>query len=498
MHVTVNDAQGEVESKWLHAADLDFYLTLRPRAAGPVTVNLSAPPAVHIPEIAATMSRIPDRSAECRQQGSIAASSPRRPTVPGKPPSPSNWARPSLAATTKGPTLPRRAKTPTPQWSKASSGSDSHSARSSRKLVYFVLNVTDRDVPLDVDIFQMGKDSGGQPDVVPFTDGEFVYQVEATQNYPGLYKFRTRILQPGQEYYVRVAANHPAYQLHTYEYSVPPNKDPHEAVRAGMDFLINMGDTWLSNTPRRGAVALRTTMQHSETQLCIACHPSQFTTRGYLKAVQNGYAPTQRAGLEFLTDRIYNNARPLYGEPNTNWVRIIYTARTVASRLPLIAHAFEQNVTHDPPRKNFDVPYAEFLKIHYKGVTEMPGDEADGCEPDVSPFEIATQSWHTFDLAYNETHDAGLAGGARPRRATGASLRAEEHDRPELEDHVPLRDQPREIRRANRRADRQALRIRDSRRRLAVSIRQDSQAGGLHLLQRGAGAGRGRPPAGDR
>jgi hypothetical protein len=226
------------------------------------------------------------------------------------------------------------------------------------KLVYFVLNVTDRDVPLDVDIFRLGKDSGGQPDAVPFTDGEFVYQVEATQNYPGLYKFRTRILQPGHEYYVRVAANHPAYQLHTYEYTVPHgnDRDPREAVRAGMDFLINMGDTWLSNTPRRGAIALRTTMQHSETQLCIACHPSQFTTRGYLKAVQNGYAPTQRASLEFLTDRIYNNARPLYGEPNTNWVRIIYTARTEASRLPLIAHAFEQNVTHDPPRKNFDLP----------------------------------------------------------------------------------------------------------------------------------------------
>jgi len=208
------------------------------------------------------------------------------------------------------------------------------------RLVYFVLNVTDRDVPLDVDIFQVGHDSSGQPDVAPFTDGEFVYQIEATQNYPGLYKFRTRILQPGHEYYVRVAANHPSYQLHTYEYSVPPNKDPREAVRAGMDFLINMGDSWLSNTPRRGAIALRTTMQHSETQLCIACHPSQFTTRGYLRAVQNGYAPTQRASLEFLTDRIYNNARPLYGEPDTNWVRIIYTARTEASRLPLIAHAF--------------------------------------------------------------------------------------------------------------------------------------------------------------
>src|SRR3954469_15833721 len=35
VHVTVNDAKGEVESKWLHAADLDLYLTLRPRAEGP-------------------------------------------------------------------------------------------------------------------------------------------------------------------------------------------------------------------------------------------------------------------------------------------------------------------------------------------------------------------------------------------------------------------------------------------------------------------------------
>src|SRR6202012_973043 len=33
---TLKDAQGEIESKWLHTADLDFYLTLRPRGAGPV------------------------------------------------------------------------------------------------------------------------------------------------------------------------------------------------------------------------------------------------------------------------------------------------------------------------------------------------------------------------------------------------------------------------------------------------------------------------------
>ena len=410
VRVTVRDAQGEVESKWLHAADLDLYLTLRPRSAGPVTVSLSSSSSASIPEISSRLSKIlqpvvqhgnaPDlnrgviaaspngtwREAQSFELGqTIFGSDDERPYAPSK-------SEDAYQAMVKG-----------FQWFRFTF------REKQPKLVYFVLNVTDRDVPLDVDIFQLGKDSSGKPDVVSFTDGEFVYQIEATQNYPGLYKFRTRILQPGREYYVRVAANHPAYQLHTYEYAVPPGKDsgrdPHEAVRAGMDFLVNMGDSWLSNTPRRGAIALRTTMQHSETQLCIACHPTQFTTRAYIKAVQNGYAPTQRASLEFLTDRIYNNARPLYGEPNTNWVRIIYTARTEASRLPLIAHAFEQNVTHDPPRKNFDFPYARFLKIHYKGVTTMPGDEADGCEPDVSPFEIASQSWHTFDLAYTETHE---------------------------------------------------------------------------------------------
>ena len=405
--VTVSDAKGEVESKWLHAADLDFYLTLKPRAAGPVTVSYSSAAEVHAPEISSSLTRILETSAAAPgkaadlSRGVIAAapngswqdaqpfelgqtifgSDDERPYAPSK-------SEDAYAAMVKG-----------FQWFKLTF------REKQPRLVYFVLNVTDRDVPLDVDVFQLGKDADGKPDVVPFTTGEFVYQVEATQNYPGLYKFRTRILQPGQEYYVRVDANHPSYQLHTYQYSVPPNKDPHDAVRAGMDFLINMGDTWLSNTPRRGAIALRTTMQHSETQLCIACHPSQFTTRGYLRAVKNGYAPTQRASLEFITDRIYNNTRPLYGEPNTNWVRIIYTARTEASRLPLIAHSFEQYVTHDKPRKKFDIPYAEFLKIHYKGVTVMPGDEADGCEPDVSPFEIAQQSWHTFDLAYNETHN---------------------------------------------------------------------------------------------
>ncbi len=405
VHVTVNDAKGEVESKWLHAADLDFYLTLRPREEGPVTVNVSSSSGDHSPEISSALSKIlqvsaasPGSDADLKR-GVIAAA----PNSTWQDAQPFEIGQTIFGAADERPYAPSKSEDAYAAMLKGFQWFRFTFKEKQPRLVYFVLNVTDRDVPLDVDIFQLGKDTSGKSDVVPFNDGQFVYQVEATQNYPGLYKFRTRILQPGQEYYVRIAPNHPAYQLHTYLYSVPPYKDPHEAVRAGMDFLINMGDSWLSNTPRRGAIAMRTTMQHSETQLCIACHPSQFTTRGTLKAVQNGYAPTQRASLEFITDRIYNNTRPLYGEPNTNWVRMIYTARTEASRLPLITNAFEENVTHDKPRKDFDLPYANFLKIHYKGLTVMPGDEADGCEPDVSPFEIAQQSWHTFDLAYKQT-----------------------------------------------------------------------------------------------
>ena len=398
---TVKDAQGVIDSKWLHTADLDFYLTLRPRAAGPVTVSLSSPSAT-VPEISSALKKILEapvlKTADAITPGVIAAA----PNGTWETAQPFEFGQTIYGSDDERPYAPSMredgyaAMVKGFQWFKFTFKGEKP------RLVYFTLNVTDRDVPLDVDIFQLAPD---KTDVALYNTGEFVYQVEATQNYPGLYKFRTRILQPGQEYYVRVAGNHPAYQLHTSDFPVPPYTDPHQAVRAGMDFLINMGDSWLSNTPRRGAIALRTTMQHSETQLCIACHPAQFTTRGYLTAVHNGYPPTQRAQLEFLTDRLYNNARPLYGETHTNWVRVIYTARTVSSRLPLIVDQFEQNVTHDKPRPNFSVPYAEYLKIHYKNLKEMPGDEADGCEPDVSPFEIATQSWQTFDMVYKQTKD---------------------------------------------------------------------------------------------
>ena len=397
--VSVQDARGAVAEKRLHAGDLDFYLTVRPRESGSVIATIKTESGEKVPELTSAFQQVPGAGAK----SAVLAAMPN-----------STWqaAQPVEFGQTIFGASDERPYTPGPgedryaalvkgfQWFKFTFHGEKP------KLAYFVLDFIDREVPLDVDVFTLGKNTSGQADVQPYTKGASVYQIEATQNYPGLYKFRTRILEPGRTYYLRVAADHPSYQLHPFEYPIPPYTDPRQAVRTGMDFLVNMGDSWLSNTPRRGAVALRTTMNHGDTQQCIACHPTQFTTRGYLTAISHGYPPTQRPALEFLTDRIYNNQRPLYGEPGADWVRVIYSARTVASRLPLIENLYETNVTHDSPRvKTFEIPYANFLKIHYKDRSEMPGDETDGCEPEVSPFEIASQSWDTFNLLYEQTHD---------------------------------------------------------------------------------------------
>ena len=263
---TIKDSTGVIDSKWLHTADLDFYLTVRPRAAGPVTVTLSS--ANRRPK-----SPRPYRRSSAPPCPPSPRASSRPPlTAPGKRPNPSNSGKPSTAATTSAPTPPRAMKTATPPCSKASNGSSSPlrnqnpawstspltSPTATYRSTWTSSNLAKTTRPLHQ----------GRVRLPDRSHPELSRPVQIPDSHPA---------SPNQTYYIRVAGNHPAYQLHTSDFPVPPYSDPHQAVRAGMDFLVNMGDSWLSNTPRRGAVALRTTMQHSETQLCIACHPAQFT-----------------------------------------------------------------------------------------------------------------------------------------------------------------------------------------------------------------------------
>lgn len=59
VRIAIADARGKIAEKLLHSADLDFYLTLRPRVPGEVSVALSAPGAEPLPELETIMRRIP-------------------------------------------------------------------------------------------------------------------------------------------------------------------------------------------------------------------------------------------------------------------------------------------------------------------------------------------------------------------------------------------------------------------------------------------------------
>ena len=149
-------------------------------------------------------------------------------------------------------------------------GSDiaSHSREPRPKLVFFQIELTERDqVPVDVAVFRVvdGKlkeyYEGEDPVTLP-------HEVQAL---PGN-KFTPRVLKRTGQLLHQVRANHPEYKLRTRVYDVPPYDDPKQAVRTGLDYILAAGDSWHANTPRRGGILDRVDSVHQETSLCVGCH----------------------------------------------------------------------------------------------------------------------------------------------------------------------------------------------------------------------------------
>lgn len=267
------------------------------------------------------------------------------------------------------------------------------------KLVHFELDLLERDnIPVDISIFtvESGEAKSYERGADPVTPP---HEVQAL---PGN-KFTTRIITRGT-YYVRVDANHVFYQLRTSTYSLPPYDDPRKAVRAGMDYLISAGDSWHANTPRHGGLVNRVSSPHFETQLCIACHATHFTTRGELTAKQNGYAVNKRSSLQFLTERLANNPLPFYGHKDAYWTRVISASANVMSRLAVLVNQYDQEFTGEK-RLSLLKGVAGYLKIYYKGRTELPNDESNGNTPLVSTYEVAWYSWKVFDELFKATSE---------------------------------------------------------------------------------------------
>jgi HEAT repeats len=266
------------------------------------------------------------------------------------------------------------------------------------KLVFFQVELMDRDdLPVDVAIYRV--ENGN---LTPFTDGQDpVALPHEVQALPGN-KFAPRVLTDAGDYYVRVRANDPEYKLITRLYEPPPYKDPHEAVRTAVDYILAAGDSWFANTPRRGGRLNRIASVHQETSLCVACHVSHFSQRAQLYAAVNGYPVVQRQQLKFLSDRFYNNPRPFYGfeQEGAVWARVISAPANVLSRMSHLMDVFETQVSHEPqPRYHRGVD--AYLNLYYAGRTQLPPDETNGNTPLVSTFEVAWYSWKAL-------HDARL------------------------------------------------------------------------------------------
>lgn len=374
VRVAVGDAQGILAEKDLHSYDPDVTFTVRARVDGTVRIEIAGRASdfetsvrqIAEAQVSETKSRWQDAQ-EIRLNQPLLASADERPYIS---------LRGEYKDLVKG-----------QHWYRFTAVKD--------ELAFFAVEVPDRDVPADVEVFRREGDA-----LQPYAEGTHPYTPEATQNFPGLSNYRTRRLHAGGTYCLRVSANHPMYRLRTATYLLPPYRDPRQAVRTAMDFAVSLGDAWLNNIPRRGSVATRDTLQHPETQNCVACHPTQFTSRAYLTAVRNGYEPVNRFAADALLHQLQNNPRPLPGHDGVTWSRMIFSARTISSRLPLLLHAAGEVLPGATPVP-FDIVKgsAGYLKLHYKGLDKLAEEEADGASPAVSPLEIALQSWQIFGLA---------------------------------------------------------------------------------------------------
>ncbi|MFN7928618.1 MAG: hypothetical protein U0Y68_11840 [Blastocatellia bacterium] len=213
------------------------------------------------------------------------------------------------------------------------------------KLVHFEIDLLERDnIPVDVSVFTI---ENNQPK--PYEKGaDPVTPPHEVQALPGN-KFTTRVLTKGT-YYVKVEARHPAYQLRTYVYDLPPYKDPRQAVR-GMDFIVSAGDSWHANTPRHGGIVNRISSTHNENAgLCRLSRDAFSVARG-IDGEAERLAIQKRAAVQFLTERFYNTTRPFYGFPEASWTRVISASANVLSRrMAALLKLYETEVTGEAHR----------------------------------------------------------------------------------------------------------------------------------------------------
>ncbi len=291
------------------------------------------------------------------------------------------------------------------------------------KLVYFELNVLDRDVPCALKFYRLAKSPQGAH-VAEYTQGKSPVEIRHDDQTDALvdHKFITRVLAPGR-YYVAVKSNDPRWNLTTAVYDVPPYNDPHEAVEVAMRYMVNIADSWFSDIPRKGAVLTRAENVTDETERCIACHAAHFTMLSTLKVQRHGYSVVNEPEYKFMMDRLYNAPAPFYGFPNTYWLRFELAPTNGLSRLGKMLLMYEDSVSHHPTETPGHV--ASYIRMVYDARQVLPrvdqahfvsefepaktrNYEFDGNRP-ISDFRVASDSWFDLNDLAERSHNATYA-----------------------------------------------------------------------------------------
>ncbi|MGA2705659.1 MAG: HEAT repeat domain-containing protein [Isosphaeraceae bacterium] len=270
-------------------------------------------------------------------------------------------------------------------------------------LVYFQLDLLDRDVSANLRVYTVDQKSAGTTLYLTGKDPMEIVHDRERERYS---KHISRTFTKGT-YYLEVNANHPDYILRTRVLPVPPYNEPAQAVEAGMHYITNAGDAWLAQVPRAGNIFIRGDIIHDTGTRCTACHASSFSTEANLAAHRNGYPIRSKSNFQYVTDRIANSMTPLYGDDGLYWQRFIATPLQAQGEQGGILADFERAVSgrQSPIVERF----GPFLKTAWGSRSDLPPDEQNAVIPMDSKFGIAWRDWRVLTEIAQRTGDAGYS-----------------------------------------------------------------------------------------
>jgi hypothetical protein len=267
-------------------------------------------------------------------------------------------------------------------------------------LVYFQLDLLDRDVSANLRVYTVDPESGRPEHYLQGKDPMEIVHDRERERYS---KHISRTFSRGT-YYVEVNANHPDYILRTRVLPVPPYDDAAQAVGAGMHYIINVGDAWFAQIPREGNIYIRSNNLHDTATRCTACHPSSFSTEANLVAHRNGYPIRSKSNFQYVIDRLYNSPTPLYGDDGLFWQRFIAIPLQAQGKQGGILLDFEKSITGEPTKTV--ERFAPFLRKAWESRRALPDDELNGVIPLDSKFGFTWRDWRVlYDLARRTGRD---------------------------------------------------------------------------------------------